>query len=184
MTIVAIIALAMALLALALRRVLAQRGSGRLAQVAFRKQHGARVARLLDGEVDQRPHSPWIAIQVDGRPARMVAAPLAGRLQAGIELYERTIPLNIWLTDGTLDELELPDDVDAELARSIVARLRAADVDSCSTIAPIEQSEGMPHVLRMQFDDVDELPDRIARIAPLLTELESIAPRPADERRP
>ena len=54
-----VISLSVALLALALRRSLAKRGSGRLAQVAFRKEHGATVARLLDGEVDPRPHSPW-----------------------------------------------------------------------------------------------------------------------------
>lgn len=177
MTTVAVIALAMAIAALLARRVLARRGSGRLAQLTFRREHGARVARLLDGEVDPRPHSPWIAIEVDGRPARMVAAPLGGRMQAGIELFERAIPVNIWLTDGDLDELELPDDIDTDVVRSVVARLRAADVDSCSTIAPIAQASGMPHVLRMQFDDVEELPERLARIAPLLTELETLRPR-------
>ena len=178
MTIVATIALAMALAALLLRRLLARRGSGRLAQLQFRRDHGARVAQLLDGEVDPRPHSPWIAIQVDGRPARMVAAPLGRRMQAGIELFGRTIPVNVWLTDGSLDELELPDDVDADVVRSIVARLRAADVDSLATIAPIAQAQELPHVLRMQFDDIEELPDRLARVAELLTELEALRPRP------
>lgn len=174
MTTIAVIALCMALGALLLRRLLARRGSGRLAQLQFRRDHGAQVARLLGGEVDPRPHSPWIAIEVDGRPARMVAARLGRRMQAGIELFERSIPVNIWLTDGDLDELELPDDIDSDVVRSIVARLRAADVDSLSTIAPIAHSDQLPHVLRMQFDDVAELPDRLARIAPLLTELEDL----------
>lgn len=176
MTTVAVIALAMAFAALLLRRVLARRGSGRLAQLAFRREHGAHAARLLHGEVDPRPHSPWIAIEIDGHPARMVAARIGRRMQAGIELFGRSIPVNIWLTDGDLDELELPDDIDTDVVRSIVARLRAADVDSCSTIAPIAHSAELPHVLRMQFDDVEELPDRLARIAPLLTELEALRP--------
>lgn len=171
-----IIALTVSLLTFAYRRSLAQRGSGRLAQVRFRKVHGARVAALLDGEVDPRPQSPWIAVEVDGRPAKLVAAPVANRMQAGIELFERAIPVNIWFTNGDRTEIDVPDGISEDAVLAIVERLRAADVDSCSTSAPIDQSEGMPHVLRMQFDDVEELPERLARIARLLDELEALAP--------
>lgn len=174
MTTFVVIALTVSLLTFALRRSLARRGSGRLAQVHFRKEHGARVAQLLDGEVDPRPQSPWIAIEVDGRPAKLVAAPVANRMQAGIELFGRSIPVNIWFTNGDRTEIEHPDHIAEDDVLAIVARLRAADVDSCSTSAPIRQSDGMPHLLRMQFDDVAELPDRLARITPLLDELEAL----------
>lgn len=176
MTTFVVVALTISLVTFAYRRSLARRGSGRLAQVQFRKQHGARVAQLLDGEVDPRPHSPWIAIEVDGRPAKLVAAPVANRMQAGIELFERAIPVNIWFTNGDRSEIDHADHIDEDAVLAIVARLSAADVDSCSTSAPIDQSEGMPHVLRVQFDDVEELPERLARIAPLLRELEALGP--------
>jgi len=169
-----VISLSVALLALALRRSLAKRGSGRLAQVAFRKEHGATVARLLDGEVDPRPHSPWIAIELDGRPAKLVAAPIpGGRMQAGIELFERSIPVNIWFTNGAREEIEHPDTIDEDDVLAIVAKLAAADVDSLSTGLPIAH-EGPPHILRIQFDEVADLPGALARVAPLLTELEQL----------
>ena len=177
LTVVAV-ALALALGALALRRRLARRGSGRLAQVEFRRRHGEHVAALLDGEVDPRPHSPWIAIRVDGRPARMVAARLDGRMQAGIELYERAIPVNIYLTNGDPDELDVPRDIGEAAVLAVATRLAAADVDSLAANAPIEQADGMPHVLRMRFDTVEELPDRIRAITPLLRELEALRPEP------
>jgi hypothetical protein len=176
-----VIVLTVAALTFALRRSLARRGSGRLAQVAFRKAHGAQVARLLDGEVDPRPHSPWIAIEVDGRPARLVAAPVpGGRMQAGIELFERAIPVNVWFTNGDRTELDVPDHIDEDAVLEIVARLGAANVDSCSTTMPIRHAGDAPHVLRMQFDEVSELPAQLARVAPLLTELEALGPRVGD----
>ncbi len=182
MTTFIVIVLVVMVLTFLLRRSLTRRGSGRLAQVAFRKQHGERVARLLEGEADPRPHSPWIAIQVDDRPARMVAAPVAGRMQAGIELHERAIPVNVWFTNGDPTEVEVPDGIDEAAVLAIVAKLRAAEVDSLSTGAPIQFSGEAPHVLRMRFDDVAELPERLKTVAPLLTELEQLREDRVDER--
>lgn len=172
-----VIGLVLGIGSLLVRFVLARRGSGRLAQVSFRREHGETVASLLRGEVDPRPHSPWIMVHVDGRPARLVAARLGGRMQAGIELHERTIPVNVWLTSGDQAELDVPDHVDVDAVLAIVARMRAVEVDSCSTGMPIRHSGGAPHILRMRFDDVAELPDRLDAIAPLLAELEALAPR-------
>lgn len=157
-----------------LRRTLALRGRGQLAQVEFSKRHGARVAELLGGAVDPRPNSPWITFTFDGGDARLVAAPVANRMQAGIELHERELPVNIWFTNGDRTEIEVPKGISEEAVLAIVARLAAADVDSVSTSMPIRDAEGMPRILRMQFDDVEELPARLDRVAPLLRELEAL----------
>ncbi len=182
MTIVLAILLGLALLALALRIWFTRTGSGRLAQVEFRRRSGARVAQLLDGEVDPRPNSPWIAVQVDGRPARMVAARVDGRMQAGVELFERAIPVNVYLTSGDPDELELAPGVDQGAVLDVVEQLRAAEVDSCASTMPIARLDGAPHVLRMRFDSVDELPARFHRVAPLLRELEQLGEHRVSER--
>lgn len=158
----------------AVRRHAARHGSGLLAQRRFRSVHGAAVARLLDGEVDPRPTSPWIAIQLDGHPARLVAAPVppAGRHQAAIELHERSFPLDLWAASGLDDDLELAAGVDRSLAEAQVERLVATGVDS------LARTPGGPglHVLRIEFDDVPDLARRLDLVVEPLRALERLTP--------
>lgn len=158
-----------------LRRGFARRGSGRLAQLEFRRRHGEEVARLLDGSPDPRPGSPWIAIRVGGRPARMVAAPIArDELQAGVELIGHDLHLDVFHTTGELDELYVPDGVDVAQVLAVVSQLRELGVDNVARPAP-----GGEHVLRLRFATVAELAERLARVAPLLAQLEQLAPADA-----
>lgn len=161
-------------LLLLLRRALARRGSGRLAQVEFRRRHGDAVARLLGGEPDPRPGSPWIAIRVGGRPARMVAAPIGGgTLQAGIELPSHELQLDVFHTSGEPDELELPPGTDEVAVLEVVEQLRVLRVDNVARPVP-----GGVHVMRVQFSDVEALARQLEAIAPLLERLEAAAPAP------
>lgn len=169
--------LAALLVLLVIRDQLARRGSGRLAQLRFRRVHGARVVELLGGRLDPQPGSPWIDTFVDGRAVQLVAARVDGRLQAGLQLLQHDIPVNVWHTSGDDDELEVPDGVDRAATSAIVDELRAAEVDSIACGVPIELDPRPPHVLRMRLDDVEELPARLTRIAPLLERLEQLLDR-------
>lgn len=156
---------------LLIRRALALRGSGRLAQLAFRRTHGEEVARLLDGSVDPRPSSPWIAIRVAGRPARMVAAPIGRRwMQAGIELADWTIPVEVFHAMGEPPELEVPAGIDEQAVVAIARELSELEVDSVSTIGVV----GEVHVARMRFRDVADLPARVRSLGALLERLEGL----------
>ncbi|MCW2924332.1 MAG: hypothetical protein JWM98_1736 [Thermoleophilia bacterium] len=158
------------------RRALARHGSGRLAQVAFQREHGRAVAKAMDGAVDPRAGSPWIVVRLDGRDARLVAAPLrTGGLQAGVQLFDWSIPVQVWHTTGEPSELDVPAGVDVAAVLEVVGRLRALGVDSLAAPA-LEQ--GIPHVLRVRFETPAELPVRLEAVAPLLRELEALAPTP------
>ncbi len=171
---------ALLLVLLWLRRLLATRTSGRLAQLRFRRVHGARVVELLGGRLDPQTGSPWIDTFLGGRPVQLVAAPLEGRLQAGVGLLAHDLPANVWHTSGGDDELELAPGIDAEAARAIVAELHAAEVDSVACGMPLDTEHRPSHILRMRFNSVDELPDRFDRIAPLLERLEGLAELASD----
>lgn len=159
---------ALVLLMAGVRRLLARRGSGRLGQLEFRRRHGERVAELLGGSPDPRPGSPWIAIRVGGRPARMVAAPIGGgQLQAGIELLDHESEIDVFHTSGEPDELGLPPGVDTDAVLDVVDELRQLEVDNVARPAP-----GATHVMRVRFRQLEELPERLAVIAPLLAQLE------------
>jgi hypothetical protein len=164
------------------RRQFARRGSGRLAQLEFKRQHGARVAERLDGSVDPRVGSPWIAITLGGRPARLVAAPLAGRLQAGIDLVDHELPLQVFFARAHAREVEFEQQPPAEAAAEadrIVDELEALDVENVASPEP-----GATHVLRVNADDVDQLVARLVAIAPLLDRLEALAPAPLPDQAP
>jgi hypothetical protein len=167
---------ALLLVLLWLRRLLATRTSGRLAQLRFRRVHGARVVELLGGRLDPQAGSPWIDTFLDGRAVQLVAAPLEGRLQAGVALLAHDLPVNVWHTVGDNDELELAPGVDGEAARAIVAELHAAEVDSVACGMPLDTEHRPTHIMRLRFDSVEELPARFERIAPLLARLEQLAP--------
>lgn len=156
----------------ALRSALARRGSGRLAQLRFRRVHGPRVVELLGGRLDPRQGSPWIDTMLGGRAVQLVAAPVDGRMQAGVQLLAHDIGVNVWHTTGGRDELEAPEGVDLDSLAAIVDALRAAEVDSVACGVPIDSDPRPPHLVRMRFDSVEELPARFDRIAPLLEQLE------------
>jgi hypothetical protein len=160
--------------ALALRSLLARHGSGRLAQLRFRRLHGAQVVERLGGRLDPRPGSPWIDTYVDERPVQLLAAPLDGAMQAGILLLDHAIGVNAWHTGGDEDELEAPASVDREALLALVARLAAEQVDSLTCGAPLDAEPRPPHLLRMRFSDVDDLAARLARVAPLLRDIEAL----------
>lgn len=169
------------------RLLAARRGSGLLAQRRFKQLNGRRIAGMLDGSVDPQPGSPWVAIRIDGRAARMVAAPI-GRgaertLQAGIELIDWQLPVQIWLTSGGADddELEVAAGVDRATAEALVGELHAEGVDSVASPVSEDGEQTGPHVLRMRFAEVDELPDRLTRVGVLLEQLERLAPADADQ---
>lgn len=183
---VAVVLLGAAFILLLVRRT---RGTGRAAAAAaqreFKRHHGDRVAALLapaDHASPQLRNSPWMDVELGGRPARMVAARIeTGRLQAGIELaYWWLGELQIWHTSGEPGELEMPDEHPLEVAQieAIVAQLGALGVDSIS--APTMRA---PHLLRVQFDDLDGLAATIAAIGPLLAQLESPPPPDPDGSR-
>lgn len=157
-----------------LRGQLARRGSGRLAQLRFRRLHGAQVARALDGRLDPQAGSPWIEGLLDGRPIRLVAAPLEGRMQAGVQLLAHDLPANVWHTSGDADELEAADGVDLQALATMVEELRALEVDSVACGAPITSDPRPPHILRLRFDDPAELPASLRAVAPLLLRLEQL----------
>ena len=171
-----VIALVIFVPTLLLRRTMARRGPGAVGQLQFRRTHGEQVAHLLDGRVDPDPTSPWIDVRIAGRSARMVAAPLSKhRYQAGIELLEWQIPIQIWFTNGDPTELEVPDGIDHDEVLALVAALREAEVDN---VTKLESDD--PPLVRMQFDTVAELPARLERIAPLLERLERLTPPDRD----
>ena len=67
------------------RRAFARRNAGRVAQLEFKREHGARIVELLGQgvEPDPRRGSPWIAIHVGDGAAMFAAARLhRGRRQA------------------------------------------------------------------------------------------------------
>lgn len=166
-----------------LRARAARRGSGQLAQVRFRRMHGARVAALLGGELDPRAGSPWIAISVAGRPARMVAAPLdrAETLQAGIELLEHPMRVQVWHTGAHADEpaeVELGEGVERDAVAPVVAALRELGVDSCTSA---DLSGDYPHLVRARFASVDALPGLIAGVGEQVTRLMELSASAADD---
>ena len=161
---------------MALRLQLARTGSGRLAQLRFRRLHGRRLADALDGQLDPRRGSPWIDGSLDGRAIQLVAAPVAGRMQAGVLLLDHQLPVNAWHCSGGDDELEVSPGVDRDAARELVAQLASMDVDSVSCGVDLDADPRPAHIVRMQFDDVDDLLVRLARLAPLLVALEELEP--------
>jgi hypothetical protein len=166
------------LVMLGLRRLIAARSTGRLAQLRFRRLHGARVVELIGGRLDPQPGSPWIDTWIDARAVQLVAAQLDDGFQAGIRLLDHAIPVNVWHTSGDASELELPPSIEPSSVQAIVAALRDAGVDSIACGAPIDSEPRPPHIVRMRFGTIDELPERCARIAGLLEQLESLATPP------
>ena len=167
------------LVVLPVRRMSARRGSGYLAQRAFKQAHGAQVARLLGRDVpaDTNRRSPWMNVELDGRAARLVIARLTPEhLQAGVDLSSWEIPVEIWLTDGSPDELDIPDGIDPGEVLRIVRKLHAAGVDS---VASAQAGPFVRHILRVRFATLDELPAQLDRITPLLRALEQLAPGPS-----
>jgi hypothetical protein len=158
------------------RALLARHTSGRLAQLHFRRVHGVRVVALLGGRLDPRRGSPWIDTFLEGRPVQLVAAPLEGRLQAGIVLLDRELPANVWHTGGQTPELEALAGVDLDQLREAAAQLRELEVDSVACGVPIDSDPRPEHIVRMRFDEVDDLPDRLARLAPVLDRIERLEP--------
>ncbi|MCB0877574.1 MAG: hypothetical protein KDC46_01135 [Thermoleophilia bacterium] len=157
-----------------LRSAIARTSTGRLAQLRFRRLHGDRVVELLGGRLDPRRGSPWIDTYLDGRRVQLVAAPLDGAMQAGVLLLEHEIPANVWHTDGAADELEPADGIDAAALAAVVTQLRELRVDSVTCGAAIDSDPRPPHLLRMRFDGVDDLPARFEAVAPLLARLEAL----------
>ncbi|MCW2971877.1 MAG: hypothetical protein JWN72_150 [Thermoleophilia bacterium] len=161
------------------RRSALRRGAGPLAQMEFKRRHGAELVRLLgDGvPVDTLPRSPWTNIQLDDRAARIVVARLTpDRLQVGVDLTEWRIPVEIWLTDGSTHELDVPDDIDYDDVLAIVRDLHELGVDN---VASNQAGALVRHIMRVQFTRLDELPELFARIAPHLRRLEQLAPADA-----
>lgn len=158
-----------------LRDQLARRGSGRLAQLRFRRVHGAALARELGGRLDPQAGSPWVEGMLDGRPVRLVAAPVEGRMQAGVQLLAHDLPVNVWHTSGEPEELEVAPGVDEQAASALVAQLRALDVDSVTCGVPIDSEPRPPHILRLRFDGPEELPARLDAVAPVLVRLEELS---------
>jgi len=164
---------------LPIRRALMRRGSGALAQRQFREQHGVALAASLGGQLDPMPTSPWIEFHLGGRPARLVAAPLfTGGLQAGVELLEWDLPVQITFTNGDRTEIHPRAGVTEDQVLPFVHRLAELRVDSVSS--PRFMWEG-PHIMRVQFSDVADLPAQLARIAPVLAELETLGVRGSDD---
>lgn len=159
---------------LALRTLLARRGSGRLAQLRFRRSYGAQVVDRFGGRLDPRAGSPWIDTYVDGRPVQLLAAPLDGTFQAAVVLLDHAVPANVWHTSGGDDELEAPATVDRTALTAIVAQLAAEQVDSLTCGASLDADPRPPHILRMRFSDLDDLAARLDRVAPLLRDLEGL----------
>lgn len=157
-----------------LRDQLARRSSGRLAQLRFRRLHGAGLARALDGRLDPQPGSPWIEGLLDGRPIRIVAAPVEGRLQAGVQLLAHELPANVWHTSGEAGELEAAPGVDEQALVRLAHELRALEVDSLACGAPITSEPRPDHILRLRFDAAEELPARLAAVAPVLLRIEQL----------
>ncbi|MCW2949523.1 MAG: hypothetical protein JWN41_536 [Thermoleophilia bacterium] len=171
--------LALAVITLAvvlpLRRRALTRGSGHLAQLDFKRRHGAELTRLLAGDdvpTDTNVRSPWVNIELGGRAARMLAARIdPARLQAGVDLSSWQIPVEIWHTTGATHELDVPDNIDYDTVLGIVGELRALGVDN---IASAAAGPFVRHLMRVQFATIDELPAIFARIAPLLDRLEAL----------
>ena len=159
-----------------LRARIARTGSGRIAQLRFRSLHGNRVVELLGGRLDPRRGSPWIDTYLDGRAVQLLAAPLDGRMQAGVLLLDHHLPVNVWHTSGDPDELEAPPGTDLDELAAITAMLRATEVDSVACGTRIDSDPRPPHIVRVRFDDVEQLRDHLGRIAPLLERLEQLAP--------
>ena len=157
-----------------LRRWLAQRSSGRLAQLEFRRRHGARVVELLGGRLDPRRGSPWIDTYLGDRRVQLVAAPLDGRMQAGVLLLEHELPVNFWDLADPDGEVEVAGGLEPARIADVATRLRELEVDSLACGMPIDEDPRPPHVVRLRFDSVDELPDRLDALAPLLGQLESM----------
>lgn len=174
--VILVAALLVLLAVLALRRWFARHGTGRLAQLEFRRRHGERTCTLLAGSPDPRPGSPWLAVRIGGRPARMVAARLPnGRLQAGVELLDHELAVDVFHTSGDPDELQAPPDTDLQALMDIVASLRELGVDNVARPVP-----GAAHVMRLQFDDVEQLPTLLEAVAAELESLEALVPRDAE----
>lgn len=157
-----------------LRDQLARRSSGRLAQLRFRRLHGVELARQLDGRLDPQPGSPWIEGLLDGRPIRLVAAPVEGRMQAGVQLLAHDLPANVWHTGGEPDDVEAADGIDPQALATIIEELRRLEVDSLACGTPITSDPRPPHILRLRFDDAAELPARLGAVAPVLLRLEQL----------
>ncbi|MBC7461343.1 MAG: hypothetical protein H7287_08270 [Thermoleophilia bacterium] len=163
------------------RRSALRRGSGPLAQMEFKRRHGDELVRLLGAgvPVDTLPRSPWTNIQLDDRAARIVVARLTPeRLQVGVDLSEWRIPVEIWLTDGSTHELDVPDDISYDDVLEIVRELRELGVDN---VATNQAGSLVRHIMRVQFTRIDELPALLARIAPHLRRLEQLAPPGSDD---
>ncbi len=161
---------------LGMRMLLARYGSGRVAQLHFRRVHGQQVVRLLGGRLDPRRGSPWIDTYLDERPVQLVAAPVEGRLQAGIALLDHRLPMNAWDLSAADGELELLDGVDRAAVGPVLDELRAAHVDSLACGVAIDTPDRPPHIVRMRFDSVDELPDRFTQLGVTLRALEAMHP--------
>lgn len=154
-----------------LRRVLAVRGHGLLAQREFRRRHGRRLAALLDGQLDPQHRSPWIEFHLGGRPARLVAAPLGDETsQAGVELAAWSLPVQVWhATSEGVHELEIPSGVDRGAVEQIATQLAELGVDN---VASPDMDGGTAHLLRVRFTTFEQLRERLESIAPLLEQLE------------
>jgi hypothetical protein len=167
-----VVAGAIVTLVMLVRRRFSRHGSGRLAQLEFKRRYGAELARRLDGSVDPRVGSPWVAIRLGERPARLVAATLAGRIQAGVDLVDHELPLQVFYARAHAREVSFdapPSAGEAAEAERLVDALDALDVENVASPAP-----GATHVLRVNADDVDQLVERLGSIAPLLAQLEAL----------
>lgn len=161
------------------RRAFARRNAGRVAQLEFKREHGARIVELLGQgvEPDPRRGSPWIAIHVGDGAAMFAAARLhRGRLQAGIHLLDVLLPVEIWDADPganvTLD-VDVIDGVDQAAAEVVARQLGVLGVDSLTSG---QLGAGMPPILRVQFDDVEDLPELLAEIETLVRALVALTP--------
>lgn len=158
------------------RRAFARRNAGRTAQVAFKRAHGARIAELLaQGEPpDPRRGSPWIPIRFGAGSAMFAAARLhRGRLQAGVHLLDVILPVEIWHADPDELDVDVLDGVDRAAAEVIARQLGRLGVDS---LASGQLGAGMPPILRVQFDTIDELPDLFAELDTLVQALVALTP--------
>jgi hypothetical protein len=164
--------IAAAIVFIGLNRWFGRFTAGRTAQLAFKRHHGHRVSELLGSGVapDPRRGSPWINIRWGTGTASMVSARLhRGRLQAGVRLDDVRLPVEIWhARSGEDAEFDALAGVDRTRAAALIAQLAELDVDSVSSGA---LGEDVPPILRVQYDDVEELPTRLARIGELLDAL-------------
>lgn len=159
-------------LAFVANRWFARRSAGAQAQLRFKRQHGPRVLQLLGAASvqDRRRNSPWINIRWGRGEAGMVSARLhRGRMQAAVRLDDVRLPVEIWhARPSGGSEFDVIDGIDRAHVEPLVERLAALHVDS---IAAGDLDGFAPPVVRVQYDDVEELPARFERIRELLDEV-------------